>query len=100
MANISQLKPSLDVLQDIARYIQKPKHCVKLATNLGLTEDFVCQVKAGRFAGDIVAMKVLCRWREEKSSAATGRALFDALVGSSKDVAICFAERLLGESKN
>ena len=73
---------------------------MKLAANLELPQDFVRQVKSGRFADDVVAMKVLCKWREEKLIAATGRALFDALVGSSKDVAVCFAERLLCESKD
>ena len=94
-----QMRPSLNVLLEISLYLPKLKHWVRLAENLGLREDFIMRVRAGRIADDVVALKVLYKWREEKKSSATGRALFDALVATSKAVALHFAERLLGEGE-
>ena len=93
------MMPSLDVLQDIALHLPKLKHSVRLATNLGLGEEFVERVKAHGFADDVVVLKVLFKWREKRSVEATGKVLFNALVATSRDIALYFADCLLGEGK-
>ena len=94
------MNPPSDLLQKVASFLPKRKHCVQLARSLSLGETFVNQLSEGEFMASTAALSVLLTWRREKSDGATGKALFDALAAINKrDVALRFAEGLLGRGK-
>ena len=75
------------------------KHCLRLADQLGLSDEFRKRLEKERLDGT-AARTVLFKWKQEKSHQATGKMLFDALIAINKrDVAAAFAEQLLGEGE-
>ena len=75
------------------------KHCLRLADQLGLSEEFRKRLDKERLDGT-AARSVLFKWKQKKSHQATGKMLFDALIAINKrDVAAAFAEQLLGEGE-
>ena len=75
------------------------KHCLRLADQLGLSDEFRKRLEKEKLVGP-AARSVLFKWKQKKSHQATGKMLFDALIAINKrDVAASFAEQLLGEGE-
>ena len=91
--------PSIKLLTEIADYLPKLKHCIRLAERLGFPSDYVKRLREGRLGGT-AARSILFKWKQRKSKQATGKVLFAALIAINKrDVAAGFAKELLGQGK-
>ena len=91
-----EVLPSIKLLTEIASYLPKVKHCLRLAKVLGFSKDIVERVQEKRFMR--TALQILCKWKQKKSSRATGRVLFEALITINKrDIAAAFSQELLGQ---